>query len=68
MFSRDLPIFNDPLYQAIQYEKEREAWLRTRPKCTVCGHRIQDEMAYKISGEWICERCVKDAKRYVEED
>ena len=39
-------------------EREHEAWLSRRPVCADCGEHIQEENAYYINGEWICENCM----------
>ena len=40
------------------HERQQEAWLAKRPVCADCGEHIQDEEAYYINGEWICEDCM----------
>lgn len=39
-------------------EAEAERWLQKRPECADCGEHIQDEFAYYINGEWICDDCM----------
>ena len=46
-------------------EAEAERWLQQRPECADCGEHIQDEEAYYIHGEWICENCMDSYKREV---
>lgn len=49
-------------------EAEDERWLRSRPVCAWCGEPIQDEYAYEIDGELICERCIEDCRTSVPEE
>lgn len=44
------------------------AWLIKRPECCMCGEHIQEEEALYLDGEWICEQCIKDNMREVEND
>ena len=54
------------LWVAQDIEKERR--LARRPICSFCDNRIQDEDAYLINGEFICQECLdKDFKINVEE-
>lgn len=46
-----------------QHESEKDMWLQRLPKCSECGEAIQDEYAYYINDEWICEDCLKDNYR-----
>ena len=49
---------DDPVQDFNRHEAEQEAWLEKRPECADCGHHIQDESAYYINGEWICQACM----------
>lgn len=54
------------LWEAQDIEKERR--LARRPICSNCDQRIQDEEAYLINGEVICQKCLdRDFKIWVEE-
>jgi len=46
-----------------KYEAERQAELDKLPECAECGHKIQDEYAYCINGEWIHEKCMNENYR-----
>ncbi len=46
-----------------QHDAEQEAALERLPGCCECGEHIQDEYAYYINGEWICERCMNENYR-----
>jgi formylmethanofuran dehydrogenase subunit E len=48
------------------YEKEQEKELASRPKCAWCGEPIQEECAYRINGEWVCEHCIDDVREYID--
>ena len=47
------------------HEREQESWLAKRPECADCGHPIQEEEAYYINGDWICEHCIDSYRREV---
>ena len=49
---------DDPLADFERSEREHEKWVKTLPVCADCDEPIQDESAYYINGEWICERCM----------
>ena len=40
-------------------ERRLERELARRPVCAECGEHIQDETAFFINGELICENCVE---------
>lgn len=54
---------NYSLWEA--HDREQQEWLKRRPRCADCDHEIQDEFAYYINGEWICEECMSSYKREV---
>ena len=49
-----------------RHDAEQETQLEKLPECSECGEHIQDEEAYYINGEWICERCMDSYKREVQ--
>lgn len=49
----------------LAHDAEQDRWLQERPVCADCGEHIQDEFAYYINGEWICEECMDSYKREV---
>lgn len=60
----------DPVQDYLRHDAQQEAWLRSRPKCSCCGERIQDEQAYHFEGKkeiWICEECMCVHLEYVED-
>ena len=56
---------DDPIRDFNRKSAEEDAWLAKRPVCAECGHPIQDESAYYINGEWICEDCMDSYKQVV---
>ena len=50
-----------------QHEAEKEEALAKRPKCSECKEHIQDEKAYLINGEWICEKCMEENHKWIED-
>lgn len=49
---------DDPLADFARHDAEEQAWLESRPKCACCGEPIQDEYAFEINDELICEECL----------
>lgn len=56
-----------PVSDFLRHDAEQEAWLRSRPTCSCCKERIQDEQAYRVHGKWICEECMAVCLEYVED-
>lgn len=50
---------DDPARDFERWEAAQEAKLERLPKCADCGNPIQDETAFYINGEWICEECME---------
>ena len=50
-----------------RYEASQEAWLKVRPVCAWCGEHIQDEHAYRIGDDLVCEDCLDDARVNVDD-
>lgn len=57
----------DPLDDFNRLDREQAKWLEGRPKCKQCGKPIQDEEAYHINGEFICENCMDENKVCVDD-
>ena len=49
---------DNPLFDFDRYDREQQSRPDKLPVCADCGEAIQDEFAYYINGEWICERCM----------
>lgn len=58
---------NDPIADFERYDAEQERRLSKLPKCSECGEHIQDECCYVIDGVYICERCMEDHRKNVED-
>lgn len=56
---------DDPLMDYSRYETDQERQLEQLPVCEDCGEHIQDETAFYINGEWICESCMDSYRREV---
>jgi formylmethanofuran dehydrogenase subunit E len=69
-------IFNDmerimadfDVYMADERDRDFARWLERRPVCVYCGEHIQEETALCLEGDWICEDCVKDHMKDVEDE
>lgn len=48
------------------HDAQQEQALSERPVCADCDEHIQEEEAYYINGEWICESCMDSYKRMVD--
>ena len=50
------------------HEAEKERWLRKRPKCRICEEHIQEEDAFFVDDiGWICDRCLYENRRNIDE-
>ena len=49
---------DDPIADFNRYEDERERKLSHLPRCSHCDNYIQQESAYCIEGEYICDECM----------
>lgn len=60
--------YSDDTYRDFdRWDADQEAWLNSRPVCKWCGEHIQDEYAYRINGDLVCEDCLKDTRVDVED-
>lgn len=41
-----------------RHDADAERWRQARPVCADCGEEIQDETAFCIDGDLICESCI----------
>lgn len=57
---------NDPLADFDRWDTEQNKHLAQLPVCADCDEPIQDESAYYINGEWICESCMDAYRRDVQ--
>lgn len=49
-------------------EREQEKWLLKRPVCSRCWKHIQDERAWRINDELVCDECAESEFRVWTED
>ena len=49
---------DDPVSDFHRHDAEQEKKIEKLPVCDYCDEHIQDEYAYYINGEWICEFCL----------
>ena len=57
---------DDPLLDFARHDAEQNRLLEQLPVCADCDEHIQDETAYYINGEWICENCMDSYRRGVQ--
>ena len=60
-----MPYTNDPIADFDAWDTEQNKRLETLPVCADCDEPIQDEYAFYIEGEWICESCMDSYRREV---
>ena len=56
---------DDPIADFHAHDAEQTKWLKKLPVCADCLEPIQDETAYYINGEWICQDCMSSYERDV---
>ena len=56
---------DDPAADFLRYDAAQEAARERLPRCTECGRLIDDDFAYRIGGEILCEECVENFKVFV---
>lgn len=56
---------DDPTADFAALDRRQNQWLEQLPRCADCYEPIQDEYAYYINGEWLCEDCMSTYKREV---
>lgn len=49
---------DNPVADYDRYAADQDRELQKLPVCGECDHHIQDEYAYYINGEWICDNCM----------
>ena len=59
-------ITDNPLHDFAQWSDDQEEKLNKRPCCNYCGDHIQEEYGYYLDGEWYCEDCIHESKKYFE--
>lgn len=61
----NMPYSNDPLADFDKWDAEQNKQFANLPVCADCDNPIQDDSAYYINGEWICEDCMDSYKQVV---
>lgn len=56
---------DDPIADYEAWDAEQQRRLESRPICSECDEPIQDDEAYYINGEWICQNCMDTYRREV---
>lgn len=61
------PMFytDNPARDFAAWDADQQRKLDRLPECADCGNPIQDETAFYIDGEWICEDCIEAYRRDV---
>ncbi len=49
----------EDLYQTKRYKE----WLESRPRCDYCEEPIEEDFAYELDNQLICESCLLDYMR-----
>lgn len=49
---------NDPVRDFERYDAEQTREIESLPVCEYCDQHIQDDYAFRINDEIICERCL----------
>lgn len=50
---------DDPERDFRRWDEEQQSELNDLPVCADCDNPIQDETAFYLNGEWICEDCME---------
>lgn len=59
---------DDPVMDFARYDAEQTERMKKLPRCSECDEYIQDEYAYYINDEWICEECMRRYLKPVDAD
>lgn len=60
-----MPYTDNPIADFDAWDADQNKRLARLPVCADCDEPIQDEFAYYINGEWICENCMDAYRREV---
>ena len=63
MFTRT----DDPIADYENFSAQQEKELGKLPQCSECGNHIQEETAFLINDELICESCMNEHRVYVDD-
>lgn len=56
---------DNPVRDAERHQAAQDRRLARLPVCADCDHPIQDERAFYINGEWICQNCMSTYEKEV---
>ena len=58
---------DDPLMDFAMHDAHQNKMLESRPVCADCQEHIQEDTAFYINDDWICENCIDSYRRDVNE-
>jgi formylmethanofuran dehydrogenase subunit E len=58
---------DDPERDFLRWDAQQQNELKKLPVCADCDNPIQDESAFYINGEWICEDCMEAYRMEVDD-
>ena len=56
---------DDPVADFERWDAEQEEKLKKLPKCCECGEPIQDDSCFEIGGDYYCEDCMEDHRKFI---
>lgn len=59
---------DDPIKDFERHEAKKQRWLDSLPVCEHCHHPIQQERAVCINGDWYCDECLDELRKWVVTD
>lgn len=57
---------DDPARDYDRYCNEQDRKLERRPCCCLCGEHIQEDSAVYLDGQWYCDDCLEDARKWID--
>ena len=58
---------DNPLQDYYNFETQQEKALQKLPLCNECGEHIQDDYCYVINDEVICEDCMSNYRKPIDD-
>lgn len=59
---------DDPVADFLEYDAKQQEWLERRPVCKECGEHIQDEKPVCIHGDYYCDECIENMRKWIGDD
>ena len=56
---------DDPLMDFEKWDAEQYKQTSERPRCSQCDEPIQEDSAFRINDELICEECMEQFRVYI---